>query len=177
MYKKKNDSNTPLSLFPISYYEQILPNTVSSVYVLYSYSYTVSWARQRWTRIVRRCLSPQVAALDFSLDLPFSISFRLMLSLPDFATLYSLILHLIRLENWIRRYRQCQPVPYCQSPAKGGPYNHDGVPKITWIWEPRDAHIYGVCKFLWHRTTLKRDMLHTTPAESWQSPPTPHKVQ
>jgi len=30
--------NTPPSLFPISYYDQILPNTVSSVYVLYSYS-------------------------------------------------------------------------------------------------------------------------------------------
>ena len=35
--------------------------------------------------------------------------------------------------------------------AKGGPYNHDGVPKTSWIWGPRNAHIYGVCKFLWHR--------------------------
>ena len=38
--------------------------------------------------------------------------------------------------------------------AKGGPYNHDRVPKITWIWGPRDAHIYGVCKFLWHLIVL-----------------------
>ena len=36
--------------------------------------------------------------------------------------------------------------------VKGGSYNHDRVPKITWKWEPRDAHIYGVCIFSWHRT-------------------------
>ena len=48
--------------------------------------------RQRQTRIVGWCLTPQVAVLDFSLDLPFSISYRLMLSPPDFATFYLLIL-------------------------------------------------------------------------------------
>ena len=37
---------------------------------------------------------------------------------------------------------------YRQLLAKGGPYNHDGVPKIMWIWGCQDAHIYGVCKFL-----------------------------
>ena len=66
---------------------------------------------QRQMRIIRRCFSLQVAALD----LPFSNSYRLMLSPPDFATLYSLILHLTRLENWTRTvsvdpYHQC---PYC----------------------------------------------------------------
>jgi len=75
-----------------------------------------------------------------------------MLSPPDFATLYSLILHLTRLENWTRSYRRrCQRRPIPPVAGKRGPYNHDGVPKITLIWGPRDAHIYGVCKFLWHR--------------------------
>jgi len=36
---------------------------------------------------------------SISLDLPLSISYRLMLSPPDFATLYLLVLHLTRLEN------------------------------------------------------------------------------
>ena len=34
--------------------------------------------------------------------------------------------------------------------SQGGSYNHDGVPKITWKWEPRDTDIYGVCIFAWH---------------------------
>ena len=48
-------------------------------------------------------------------------------------------------------YRQC-PTHHEFSQAKGGPCIHDGVPKIMWVWGPRDAHIYGACKFLWHWT-------------------------
>ena len=32
-------------------------------------------------------------------------------------------------------------------------YNHDGLPKIAWKWEPRDAHIYRVYIFSWHRSS------------------------
>ena len=67
-------------------------------------------------------------------------------SLPEFATLYLVTLHLTCFDNW--PYRQC----CTRLQSKGGSYNHDGVPKITWTWEPRDAHIYGVCIFSWHRT-------------------------
>ena len=103
--------------------------------------------------MVGQCLSPQVAVLDFSLDLPFSISSRLMLSPP---ALYSLILHFARLENWTHSYRQCQPVL-----TKGDPYNHDRVPKITWLWGPRDAHIYGCVNFY-----DTRHMVHFRPSLS-----------
>ena len=95
------------------------------------------------TSTVDRCFSPQVAVFGFSLNLPFSISYRLMLSPP---ALYSLILHLTRLDNWTRSYRQCQPVL-----AKGDPYNQDRVPKITWIWGPPGCPYLRVCKFLRHQ--------------------------
>ena len=41
--------------------------------------------------------------------------------------------------RFIKRSRRLQ--------SKRGSYNHDGVPQITWKWEPRDARIYGVCIF------------------------------
>jgi len=52
----------------------------------------------------------------------------------------------------------------CHAGVKGGgSYNHDGMPKITWKWEPWDAHIYR-CAYLqllamiltiWYGTSTK----------------------
>ena len=99
---------------------------------------------QRRTRIVRRCFSLQVAALD----LPFSNSYRRMLSPPDFATLYSLILtwHVLRTEPVpsvstrtvsVDPYRQCRPLPQKGVPiiTMGSPnsreYGDPGMPIFT----------------------------------------------
>jgi len=87
-------------------------------------------------------------------------------ALPAWFCHFTLILHLTCLENWTRSYRQCRPVPPVA--AKGGPYNHDGVPKITWIWGPRDAHIYGVCKFLWHRYSEGVHIMAATNFLTWR---------
>jgi len=116
-----------------------LPNTVSSVYVLFIAIARLPHGLDSVERessvgdfLLRlRLLTFLSISHSQSLSGLYSLfqAFRLVLSLPDFATLYSLILHLTVLST--------EPVatfsvdPYRQSPAKGGPYNHDGVPKIT----------------------------------------------
>ena len=66
-------------------------------------------------------------------------------ALPAWFCHFTLILHLTCLENWTRSYRQCRPVPPVA--AKGGPYNHDRVPKITWIWGPGMPIFTGCVNF------------------------------
>ena len=78
-------------------------------------------------------------------SLSISHSQSLSVSPPDFATLYSLILHLTRLENWTRSYRQCRPVLRRQQ--KGVPIITTGSPKSREYGDPGMPIFTGCINF------------------------------
>ena len=149
--KNKNNSNTSPSLFPIS----IMNRSCQTLFLLFMYFIAIATlSHADGLDSVERESSVGAFLLRLRLLTSLSTSHSQPLSglcsphlIFPLYTHSSCTWHVLRTEL----IATVSVDLYHQSLAKRGPYNHDGVPKITWIWGPRDAHIYEVCKFLWHR--------------------------
>ena len=115
-----------------------------------------------------------VLPCNFNADKQVTLQFSLIIvntagevafAKPQYNCMHcSAILHIKDLVCRTSAMRHFATEEHLTRTVKGDTQFHNGVTKFTWIWVSGDAHIYGVCKFLWQSTDdmLDRNCIDST---------------